>query len=109
MTYYRAFRNLSNGIARGQVFPASALHPRSIEVLAERGFIARISAPPLAELPGWKLRSKKLVPLGIVDAEQFLEAPEEQLLAALRVSPAQVAAWRREIIGWLSAPQPSAG
>jgi len=68
MPHYRAFRNLDNGICKGEVFPASCLKARALAILAERGFIARVAAPPLDVLPGWAERAALL---GEMDAEMF--------------------------------------
>ena len=41
MAWYRALRNLSNGIGKGQVFAGSRLQAASLPVLEQRKAIAR--------------------------------------------------------------------
>ena len=106
MAWYRSLKDLSNGIERGQVFPGGRLKPDSIPILESRGIIARISAPPLVELPGWKKRAEKLEAAGILDAEQFLDSDSAQLAKACRAKESLIESWKNEIIGWLTVPKP---
>lgn len=109
MEVYRALRNLSNGINEGAVFEASRLQPQSIVILEEHGIIAKVSAPPLSELPGWKIRGAKFAKLGITTVEQFMEVDIEQTAKSLKVKPQMISSWKYEIVGWLSAPKPKGG
>ena len=106
MAWYRALRNLSNGIGKGQVFTGSRLQAASLPVLEQRKAIARVSAPPLIELPGWKIRGAKLEKAGIVTVEAFLDTDGGTLAKAARTSPDMVAKWKEEVIGLLTTPQP---
>ena len=106
MAWYRALRNLSNGIGKGQVFTGSRLQAASLPVLEQRKAIARVSAPPLIELPGWKIRGAKLEKAGIVTVEAFLDTDGGTLAKAARTSPDMVAKWKDEVIGLLTTPQP---
>jgi len=106
MAWYRALRNLSNGIGKGQVFAGARLQAASIPVLEQRKAIARVSAPPLIELPGWKIRGAKLEKAGIVTVEAFLDTDGGTLAKAARTSPDMVAKWKEEVIGLLTTPQP---
>ena len=109
MPLYRALRNLSNGIDQGVVFDQSRLQAKSIPILEERGAIAIVSTPPLAEFPGWKIRGAKFAKLGIETVDQFMEVDIEQTAKSLKVKPQIISAWRYEIVGWLSAPKPKGG
>lgn len=64
----------------------SSLHwlkPAALARLIACGAISRVVPPPLAVLPGWKLRAPKLAALGIVDVVQLLEANSDKIAQAL--------------------------
>jgi hypothetical protein len=111
MTIYRAHRRISiigteRLISPGEVFHESLMKPKSIAVLEERGYISAISGPPLGLFPGWEVRGKKLERKGIVTAEQFLEAPTEELAELAKVKGSTVDRWKEEVISWLTVPAP---
>lgn len=106
MPYYRALANLTAGskqILRGDIFSGSLLRPDVIAALEGR-YVSRITAPPLAELPGWTRRAERLQPAGIVDIEQFLEAADSGELSSL-FAPEQIKRWRGELLSWLAPPR----
>ena len=99
-------KKIIDGSGRG-VFHSSLLPQEHIAILEKKGLIARISTPPLEIFPGWKVRSGKLAKAEIVTAEQFLEAPDEELAKILKVKPDTIAKYKDEVIGLLSIPKPS--
>lgn len=106
MPYYRALSKLAAGshtINRGAIFPAHYLRPEVLAALDGR-HISRISAPPLAEVPGWSRRAQKLADAGIFEAEQFLDAVDNGELSSL-FAPAQLTRWQNELLNWLTPPQ----
>ena len=103
---YRALSRLDKGhkkIDRGQVFGAGEFDPKAIKVLEERRRIAPVAAPPIAEMPGWRSRAKKLGAIEMVD--QFIEADAAALAAALGVNPEQIGVWKAELGECLVAPK----
>lgn len=99
MPWYRSLRNLDIGIKAGDVFPVERLGARKCHRLAEMGIISRISPPPLSVLPGWEERSALLEEM---DAESFLDAPDEQLAQKLDIETGAVTALKWEVIGWIT-------
>ena len=106
MPYYRAHSTLAAGsrtIQRGSIFPATMLRPDVITALEGR-HISRINAPPLAELPGWTRRAKRLADAGIISVEDFLDAVDNGALSSI-YKPEQLTRWRNELMGWLAPPK----
>jgi hypothetical protein len=99
MPYYRSLRNLDNGIRKGEVFAGTRLKTRALAALEELEIIARIAAPPLSVLPGWKERADSL---NGMDAEQFLDTADVELAQLLSIEPAAVTDLKRQVIGWLA-------
>lgn len=97
MTRYRVVLPLSNGQKPGEPFRADKTPEAALAKLLKRGAIAPISAPPLAVLPGWQLRAEKLAEVGIVTAEQFLDATIEQIATVCNVKQRTVEKWRAEV------------
>ena len=85
MPLYRALSKLSGVCERGALTPLAHLTPEQIAKLEHAGAVARVSAPPLAELPNWSARAGKLAKVGILDAEQLAEADVKLIRSALRV------------------------
>lgn len=111
MSYYRNLKlplyiSDDDKIASGEVFHVSRLSPKAITILERKGNIARIATPPLEELPGWKTRAAKLAKEDIETAEQFLEAPDDDLAKLMNVKPSTIATWKQDVSGWLTAPPP---
>ena len=105
MAIYRVLRNISKGdelYPKGSFIHSGEFQEKSITVLEQRGLLARISAPPLEALPGWKARSTKLKPLGIIDAEAFLEVDSEKIAKLIKVKPETVDKWKQEVTDWLT-------
>lgn len=85
MPLYRALSRLSGVCERGALTSLSHLTPEQIVKLEKAGGVARVSPPPLAELPGWEKRADKLAKFGIADVEQLIEADVQTVRKALRV------------------------
>lgn len=103
MALYRTLRSLNHHgkrIERDRVLILT-WPPETIDKLIEVGSLARVSPPPLTELPGWKTRAGKLVSHDILDAGQFLEAEEAKLARALRNRPETIRRLKAEVIRWL--------
>lgn len=94
-----------------QVIKAGSLHrlekvPRkNIEKLKARGTVSQVVAPPLRVLPGWSRRAVKLERAKVIDAAQFLGADVNQTAEYMRVKPETVERWKRDVLGWLTAPE----
>lgn len=108
MPLYRARVALALGtrtLARGTLIREGTLSERGKEALLRRGALLAVGVPPLAVLPGWGHRARRLATLGIADAEQALEAfasrPDE-LASHLGVSPGLLARWEAELLYWLT-------
>ena len=109
MTIYRALVALEKGNKIIQAGGFLREHEWSIELinkLVEMGKVSRVSAPPLMQLPGWKLRTKKLERAGIQDADQFLEATNESLSQIMGASIESIEKWKSEVTSLLTIPQP---
>lgn len=110
MPVYRALFNLSfahSEIPAGGlwVIPAGKIPDNAVK-LEEMGRIARIAPPPLAAIPGWKLRAAKAKRKGgIENAEQLLELSVDEIAALFAISKTQAASWQAEIINWLTIPK----
>ena len=107
MTLYRTLRSLNHGgkrIERDRVLSLNWDQPR-LDKLLELGLIARVSPPPLTELPGWKPRAKKLAAHDILDAEQFIETDDALLANYLRNRSGTITRLKLEVTRWLQPDQ----
>jgi len=101
MPIYRVFRKLSFGngkILQPGVYPELNIADDVLATLIERGTVSVASTPPLAELPGWKTRAKRLETIDIVTIEQFIEANNTTLWRKLRLKLADVVQLKQELI-----------
>lgn len=108
MTLYRALRNLDKAgrtIKAGSVFLGSEIGEPALSKLEQLGKIAPASTPPLAILPGWEARGRKLARKGIVTVEDFLSVPSAELAESLKVKADQIDVWKASLIECLSIPQ----
>jgi hypothetical protein len=101
MMIYRLLDNLSykdgRFLAVGTLQRLDDLSPRIIGILLERGAIAVPATPPLATLPGWETRAKRLEGrCEIVTIIQLLDANPESVATALRTRAETVKAWQAE-------------
>jgi len=103
---YRALRRLDRGkgkiIEIGKPTRLQWLNSEQIAKLLEVGAVAEIHPPPLAELPGWRTRAKKLKSKGIEDAAQFLASEDAELARALRVKLPTVKRLKADVERWLT-------
>ena len=74
------------------------------QILIDRGVISPISAPPLAELPGFIKRAERLQEFGIETAEAFLDADPEEVAKQYDVKPRTVRRWQDELLQLLILP-----
>jgi hypothetical protein len=76
-----------------------------IAALVLVGAISPVHGPPLSILPGWSTRAKQLEPIGIITAEQFLDADEKELAKALALKVDTIRKYKQELeTAWLTAP-----
>lgn len=85
-------------IPAGAVIEASTLPPGATDKLLAIGAIAPVSSPPLAELPGWRVRAKKLSMLGITTIADLAEADTERVADHMRVKPGTVKTWKQVLV-----------
>jgi len=94
MPIFRVLRPLSRKheviIKAGTLTDLAWLNGEQQAKLESVGAVSRISAPPLAQVPGWKLRTAKL---GKLDIE------------GVGVQRRTVDKWRAELVDWLTPPQ----
>jgi hypothetical protein len=107
MAYYRILKRVSKGAPVGSLDRFDWLNDDQRQRLVDLGVISQLSAPPLAELPGLSRRAKKLEPLGIVTADQFLECDIGVVSGLFRVKPETVERWQDEVMKWLIIPEPA--
>jgi hypothetical protein len=63
-----------------------------------------VAPPPLAILPGWQHRGKRLGEIGITDACQAIEADVDEVARHCGVGPSLVRRWQAELLDWLRPP-----
>ncbi len=100
MALYRVVYRLSVGngyIEEGEIVPETLFSADTLEKLLNKHAVSRVSTPPLAELPGWETRARKLQAAGIRDVEQFLEAKIETVVSVCKTSRSNVERWRGEL------------
>jgi len=108
MAIDRVLKSLSKGdriIPKGSIICDGDLPDANREILRNMGALAIISAPPLVEVPGWKVRANRVEPLGIETADQFIEADNTELRRVFRSSDERIDRWKQELIDWLTIPE----
>lgn len=106
MTLYRALQAIARGDTRipiGTVHSFDWLDADTLTLLLERDVLARVSAPPLAVIPAWRERAKRLEKLGIRTPEDVLDASPALIRRALRLSVAGSNELRADALALLSA------
>jgi len=83
------------------------LSRRGLERLQMKGSISKVSAPPLAVLPGWVLRSQKLLKVDIEYVDQFIESDPAEIADKIGVQPQTIEKWQNEVTEWLTADKVS--
>jgi hypothetical protein len=95
--------SLKNGktiIPAGTRSPLEEIKPEYIKALLKTGAIREISSPPLATLAGWKARAARLVTHDVVTLQEFLETDNDNLAGWLRVRPATVRRYKKQLKAW---------
>lgn len=103
--YYRILERLSYGggiVERGAFHSLERCKPSALDALQKGGSISRVSAPPLAQLPGWTRRAKKLSDLGVETVTQLLATERDAIAEAMEVKPDTVRRWQDEALGWMT-------
>lgn len=89
-------------IPTGTVGRLEELSERSRAALLAVGVIAPVAMPPLAILPGWEFRANRLNKVGVINAEQLIDANPDELGAALHMRADTVRKWQAEIMEHLN-------
>jgi hypothetical protein len=106
MALYRVLRSLEtkSGIIRqGDFITSSSFPARSLEKLEASGAIGLLHAPPLSELPDFD-GAEQLATIGIVSADQLLEADSDMIKTQSGIDAATLHAWQAEVSNWLIVP-----
>ena len=109
MKLYRLLKTLEQGegeIPVGTLTALSWMKDKHIAILLERRVIAEVKTPPLAALPRWKTRAKRLHRLGIILVADLLEASDEMLIDALGEDDTTVTRWKKQATKWLTVELP---
>lgn len=99
MILYRALDNL---LYQGKRIPQGALHSldkldaRCISILIEKGRISMYRAPPLAVLPGFKYRAKRLEKFDMDTADLF-SLTTKQIAQRTGLRENLIDKWKREL------------
>ena len=106
---WRVHRKLDVGkgkvIHPGSLSTLHWLDRKGLARLEMRGSISKVSAPPLGILPGWVLRSKKLLKADIEFADQLIEGNAAEIAEKTGVQERTVEKWKDEVIAWLTADE----
>lgn len=103
---YRTRANLSGKreVPAGSILRESDLSAKALAALLARGVLQPVSPPPLAALPGWQHRGKRLAEMGVEDASQVVEGDADEMARHCGVSPVLVRRWQEELVAWLTPP-----
>lgn len=107
MPLYRALKRLTihnELVEQGRVIPLS-LSPDKLRALEQVGAVAPVSTPPLAALPDWKTRAKKLPP-GLT-IEGFILSDPPALASSLGVTEDQIKTDQATLLEFLCTPPPT--
>jgi len=109
MRWYRCISNLSFGERRVPRGTLVQLSGKRADALLAAGAISILHTPPVAAIPGWKLRAERLTPAGIVSCEELLNASAARIAEIMEVHEKTVEKWKRELIDRWLAETPPAG
>ena len=111
MPMYRVLRTLSRGhdkfVKVGTLTDLAWLKDEQRATLEMVGAVSRISAPPLAQLPGWKRRAERLGEVGLHTVDDVLAEDAGALAEAIKAKPSTVEKWQTELVGLITVPQAS--
>jgi len=99
---YRVIQRLSvgkglSGYAEpGETVSDADLGYGIVAILVKKGAISPVSAPPLAALPGWKLRAKRFTEAGY-DAIALLECETELIARETGYKEQSIKKWKKEL------------
>jgi hypothetical protein len=97
-------KNLSTGEKRGDP-PVDGSKFKNLDILVKVGALARVSTPPLLELPGWTKRAEKLAGGGIITVEDLLDADPKKVARLFGYKTTSgVERWKTEVVEWLKPP-----
>ena len=105
---YRALMTLETGkrkIEKGAIVPAGWLTDRALAILETNGTIVQEPMPPVAAIPALKAKVSRLHKAGIEDVGTFLEAPDGELAAILKMPEAEVHALKAQIYIMFATPK----
>ena len=106
---YRALRSIDTGkrmIPAGTVFPSSEIKQSALDVLEERGKVAKALLPPVfAMSPPFKQYATKLKKIDVTDAGEWMEADLELVARALNISKAKAGDLRAQLYSTFSDPR----
>lgn len=109
MSIFRVLRPLSRKheqiVPRGTLTALDWLKPEQQQRLIDVGAVSRISAPPLASLPGWIARGGHLGRVGIHTFDDFLERTDAEIAELVNKRETTIARWRAELISLITVPQ----
>lgn len=106
MALYRVLRSLETKrglIHQGDFITSASFSSISLEKLEEAGAIGLLHAPPLSELPGFD-GAAQLATIGIVSADQLLEADSGMIISRLGITADTLHDWQNEVSDWLIIP-----
>lgn len=117
MAIYRVVKDLWCGnkpgardgvLYAGSISDLGWLSAEQVGRLMAVGAISRPATPPLAVLPGWKLRAGRLQQVGIMTVSDFLEADPAAVAEHMEVKSETVDKWRESAMNAviISAPPP---
>jgi len=112
MPMYRVHQNLAVGdsiVSGGSLSLLRGVGERGIQALLKRGTITEVAAPPLAILPGWKLRAARLKAMGVETVADLLQADRDGVARFMRANLPTVEKWLVDAEAWLLAPPPERG
>src|SRR5512139_249954 len=105
---YRALQALETGkrkMEKGSIFPASWLTDKALTILEQRGAIVPEPMPPVSIIPALKPKVTRLHKAGIEDAGHFLETPDGELAAVLKMPEADVRALKAQVYTMFATPK----
>jgi hypothetical protein len=79
---------------------------KHVAILLDRGIVSKVITPPLAILPGWKKRAKRVEHLEIILVIDFLEKDDATLAEMFDEDEQTIMNWKAEVWKWLEVDLP---